>query len=390
MGKFILLVLKNLGRNKVRTTLTALAVSVLVTIAALMSTVTRTVRTSVRSSASQTRLIVSEKWVAPSQVPRRYLPQLAALEGVGDWTTWNFYTGFFDESMRGDRAGLGLATRSDNLLEMHADLKGIDPAALEAFKREKTGAIVGPQIMKNMNWKVGQQFTFVSTSHPNKNLRFKIVGISPPGGLSLNFFFRDDYFAEATGDKSSVSLVWLRLRTAAAAESVSDKIQELYSQRQPALKVETESAGVARFAEKGEAILGIIEMVVAILMIDMIVILSNSISISTRERRSEMAVLKVLGFTPVHIMTMVVGEAMLVGGLSGLAGALIAWGSSQLAAGGVLPSEGFAGFLTVFPVSDDTLMWGAVLGALVGFAGSALPAWNAREVKVSDVFSRIA
>lgn len=390
MGKFVLLVMKNLGRNKVRTTLTALAVSVLVTIAALMSTVTRTVRMSVRSSGSQTRLIVSEKWVAPSQVPLRYLPQLCNLQGVEDWTSWNLYTGFFDESMRSDRAGLGLATRPENLVAMHPDLKGLDPAAAAAFARDKTAAIIGPQIMKMMNWKIGQQFTFVSTSHPNKNLRFKIVGVSPPGGLSLNFFFREDYFEEGTGNKSSVSMVWLRLRDAAAAESVSDKIQELYSRRQPALKVETESAGVARFASRGEAILGIIEMVVAILMIDMIVILSNSISISTRERRSEMAVLKVLGFTPVHIMVMVIGEAMLVGAVSGLAGAGVAWGSSQLAAHGVLPSDGFAGFLTVFPVNDDTLLWGAALGALVGFAGSALPAWNARKVKVSDVFSRIA
>lgn len=390
MGKFILLALKNLGRNKVRTTLTALAVAVLVTIASLMTTVTESVRKAVQSNASQTKLIVSEKWTVPSQVPLRYLPQLTHQPGVVDWTSWNLYAGFFDESMQSDRAGLGIATRPENLVEMHEGLAGLDPVALNAFRHDKTAVILGPQIMSLMRWKVGQQFTFISSSHPGKDLRFRIVGVSPPGGFSLNFFFRQDYFEEATGDKSAVSMVWLRLRDPAAGEQVSANIQKTFARRQPELKVETESAGVARFASRGEAILSIIEMVVAILLIDMIIILSNSISISTRERRSEMAVLKVLGYTPAHIIAMVVGEASFVGALSGWFGAALAWSCSALAQRGWLPSEGFAGFLTLFPIPPETMAWGALLGAAVGFVGSVLPAWQARKVKVSDVFARIA
>ena len=49
--------------------------------------------------------------------------------------------------------------------------------------------------------------------------------------------------------------------------------------------METESASVARFAERGQAILAIIQLVVGILLLDMIVVLSNSISVATRERR---------------------------------------------------------------------------------------------------------
>jgi ABC-type antimicrobial peptide transport system permease subunit len=56
----------------------------------------------------------------------------------------------------------------------------------------------------------------------------------------------------------------------------------------------------------------------------------------------------------------------------------------------MLPSNGFTGFLSMFPVLPDTILWGFFLGAGVGFIGSAIPAWNARKVKVSEVFSRIA
>jgi putative ABC transport system permease protein len=120
------------------------------------------------------------------------------------------------------------------------------------------------------------------------------------------------------------------------------------------------------------------------------VVLANSISVATRERRVEMAVLKVLGFEPRGIMALVIGEAVLVGAASGLIGTALAWGFSSLALGGHLPWPGLTQMFHLFPIGAEAMLWGLVLGALVGLAGSAIPAWNARGVKVSDVFAKIA
>jgi putative ABC transport system permease protein len=114
--------------------------------------------------------------------------------------------------------------------------------------------------------------------------------------------------------------------------------------------------------------------------------LSNSISVATRERRVEMAVLKVLGFEPVVIMALVVGEAMLLGAVSGFVGAALAWLSSTLAVHGFLPSNPATRIFFSFPIQAAMVLWGALLGAL----GSIVPAWNAWQVKVSDVFAKIA
>lgn len=386
MYNFVLLVFKNLGRNKVRTGLTAMAVTVLVTICAVVTNVTESVRKGVEADASQTKLLVNERWVIPSKVPVRYIPEISRIPGVEDWTTWNLYPGFLDKSNQ----LLGMATRVENLRDMHAGLEQIDKETIETMKREKTGCIVGGSLMQAMDWKIGQEFTINSTLHPGKSLRFKILGVTPPGKWPLTFFFRSDYYGEGAGNKDTVDCLWLRVRDAETGRKVAAKIQQDFENRQPSLKAETESAGVARFAEKGKAILDIIKLVVAILLIDMLIILSNSISIATRERRTEMAVLKVLGFKPFHIMVMVIGEAMLIGGLSGLFGATLAWGSSALAINGVLPRNGMTGFLITFPIDVATVPWGLALGMLVGFLGSFFPAWSARKVKVSDVFSKIA
>ena len=50
----------------------------------------------------------------------------------------------------------------------------------------------------------------------------------------------------------------------------------------------------------------------------MSLVIANAISISVRERRTEMAVLKVLGFA-LQILRLVLGEALLLGVLSRLA-----------------------------------------------------------------------
>jgi putative ABC transport system permease protein len=388
--KFFLLILKNLRRNKLRTTLTALAVTVMVTICAVMMTILFWVHDHVRTQASQSKLLVSERWVAPSCIPARYLSLLTRQEGVEDWTLWNLYSGYLDASRQSSRKALGLATRPDNLIAMHLSLEKLDPAAVEALKREKTGAILSADIMHQMNWSVGQQFTVLSSSHPNKDLRFKIVGVLPPGEYVQNFFFREDYFEEGTGNKETITCVWLRMRDAETAQRVACRIQEQFQRNQPELKVETESAGVARFVNREQAILSIIEWVVCILVIDMVIVLSNSISVATRERKEEMAVLKVLGFEPLAVMVLVIGEAMLIGAVSGFAGTALTWLGSTLAVNGVLPGAHAARIFLAFPIRAEMILWGALMGAFVGFAGSIAPAWNARKVKVSDVFAKIA
>jgi putative ABC transport system permease protein len=388
--KFFVLILKNLGRSKLRTTLTALAVAVMATICAEMLTIIVSVRQHVASESSQSKLVVTERWVAPSCIPARYLSSLTRLDGVVDWTVWNFYAGYFDASRQRSHQGFGLATRPDNLVAMHTGLDKLDPAAVEALKREKTGAIMSADVMQQMNWKIGQQFTVLSSSHPNKDLRFKIVGVMPPGEYSRNFFFREDYFEEGTGNKETINCVWLRLRDADSARAVAGQIQEEFQRRQPELKVETESAGVARFVSRGQAILSIIELVVSILVVDMVIVLSNSISVATRERKVEMAVLKVLGFEPLAIMVLVIGEATLIGAISGFFGASVAWLVSTLAVHGILPGSGATRIFFTFPIHLPMVLWGSLMGAGVGFCGSVVPAWNARKVKVSDVFAKIA
>lgn len=388
--KLTVLVMKSLGRNKVRSFLTALGVIVLVAVFTVVSNVTSTLKAKVSEQKEQTRLIVSERWTAPSRVPVRYIPEIANLDGVTDWTTLNLLTGFLgDDRAKAQRAN-GIVTRPENVRTMHNGMDQLSDEAVEQFQTRKDAALVGVGLMRSMDWKIGQNFIMKSATFPPIDIQFTIVGTLPGGDWSTAFFCRNDYYMDVSKDRDTVGWLLLKIESDARARELAARIVLDYENRQPAVKVETESASMARFVGRSQAILQIVDAVVWVLLIDMVIIVSNSISIAVRERRVEMAVLKVLGFQPLHIMLMIVCEAMLVGAISGLVGTVAICALSDLTAGGYIPVGGANKFLLQFPVPWSTVFKGVLIGDAVGLIGSILPALGARDVRVSDVFARVA
>ena len=101
-----------------------------------------------------------------------------------------------------------------------------------------------------------------------------------------------------------------------------------------------------------------------------------------------MAVLKVLGFQPRHVLSMVLGEGVLIGILGGgictwtIYGLFIAF----FAGGMKFPIAFFSSFSPPWEI----VIYGPVLGMTVAIIGTFLPAWSARGVKASEVFSQVA
>ena len=96
--------------------------------------------------------------------------------------------------------------------------------------------------------------------------------------------------------------------------------------------------------------------------------------------------MKVLGYRPNQILLMIMGEALLVGALAGFLAALVTFEVFNGLWGGI-PIR--IGFFPVFRVPEAAMLWGLAIGTLTSFFGSVLPAWAARSVQVSEVFSKV-
>jgi putative ABC transport system permease protein len=255
-----------------------------------------------------------------------------------------------------------------------------------------------------LNKRVGERMTVTGLNYREIDLEVEVVGTFPPGRYDQSAVLNREYLNDAMDDynrkaektgkpkhtltEKSLNLVWLKVPDTDAFNQVTGQIMTSSLFSTPAVKVETASSGVASFLDAYKDLLwGMRWLLVPAILVTMSLVIANAISISVRERRTEMAVMKVLGYGPGYLMGLVLGEALLVGAGCGFLSSALTFHLINNVVGGVkFPIA----FFPAFTIPPQALWWGPMVGGLTAFAGSLFPAWSARSVKVSEVFSKIS
>jgi putative ABC transport system permease protein len=266
------------------------------------------------------------------------------------------------------------------------------------LREKKNAVLVGPKRLKTINKKVGERIKITGLDFKGIDLDFEIVGELPTGQYEDLGIMNEDYLNDAVdsyrgpgGTKhplvnKRLNFVWLRVGNPEDFTTIGKQIESAPEFRDPAVKCETFGSMVASFLDAYTGFIWFIKWIlVPGSMVSMILVIANAISLSVRERRKEIAVLKVLGFGPGVIMFLVLGEAILLGAGSGMITGVLTYGICNTLMGGIrFPGN------PPYPVPLDALWWGLVVGGGAALLGSLLPAWTARSVNVAEVFAKIA
>jgi putative ABC transport system permease protein len=330
-----------------------------------------------------------------------------------DSMTWGFFFGSTEKEPNKrtmDNSLFAFVIEPPKLRTMMDELDSLSDAdakpltdAIEKMQSSRQGIIVGADLLKKLGARVGDRITLYGRNYRDITFEVEIAGVFPEtvsryrssAALNREYFNSTmDAYAAAHGGKAhpqaskTLNLVWLRLPDREIFQKVANQILTSPSYTDPAVKCETASSGVATFLEAyRDLIWGVRWLLAPACVFTLALVISNAISISVRERQTEFAVLKVLGFRPNQILVMVMLEALLIGLPSGLLSAGATYGLINWYFGGLnFPIAFFPRFM----VPAAAWWWGAAMGAGTAFAGSMIPAWNARRVKVSEVFSRVA
>jgi putative ABC transport system permease protein len=414
------LVLKNLRRNLVRSLLTCTATMVLVFMITMIWTVLYFMDLITRERSRDLKLIVSERWQVPSMVPMthanyldpthpQFLPELRGLYGPDDFMTWSFYGGTMDpKKLTPENLVFFFTMDPAKIVPMMDDLQDLDPALVAKMNdpRMPEAVLIGSEKLRS----IGMEETFrtkgsarvklTSINYKDIDLEVEIVGVLPDGRYNQSAIMRVDYFNSAfdqyARDKRKqhdlsgkrLNLIWIRVPDRAAFDQVGGIIENSKMFADRPMKVETASSGISAFLDAYRDLLwGLRWLLVPAILVIMSLVMANAISITVRERRTEMAVMKVLGYRPNQILQLVLGEALLVGATSGLIAAAATYLFFNLKWGGI-PFR--IGFFPVFRIPEFALIWGLAIGGTTSFLGSFMPALTARSVKVSEVFARVA
>jgi putative ABC transport system permease protein len=181
----------------------------------------------------------------------------------------------------------------------------------------------------------------------------------------------------------SLYVVWLKVPDQATCNKLTEQIDNSGLFQSPPVKCETLAAFVAGQMEQlKDMIWGVRWLLSPAILIVISLVLCNSISISVRERRNEMAVLKVLGYRPSHLVVLVLGEAILIGVAAGIISATLTYWTTR-----TMSNYADMGPLVV-PL--EAVWWGGAIGGATALLGCIGPALSGCKVKVAEVFSKVA
>lgn len=388
MLKFLPFVWHNLARNKLRTTLTAGAIALAVALVCLLLTMPAGLNSLLDDIASNTRIVVHNEAGLVYPLPYSTLQKIRSLPGVTGAASWTWFGGVF-------RAEKGVefpnfAVEPDAIGVVWEDW-GIDPQALEDFRRYRDAAIVGRGTLKAQGWKVGDTVTLVGTVYP-VTLRFKIVG-EIPNDRAPHLWFQREYLDQALkaagqGGLDILGTVWLRVDDPARVGPVMAEIDDLFRNSDAPTASETEKSYFANFFGALKGLVTVILVVTALVALCIVFIAANTASMSVRERIGEIAVLKALGFGRRLVFGTLLAEAVLLSTLGGTVGA----GASLLLTGllrGVARGSPQLGPLGSFVVTEAILVQALFLSLFVGMLSGVVPSFGAARRPVAATLREV-
>lgn len=383
--KYFRLIWKNVWRKKIRTSLTILSVLVAFLLFALLSAIGYAFKGG-ENVADAERLIVINKISLINPIPMSYRNRILATEGVASVTHASWFGGYYQEPQ--NQFGQ-FPVDPQSYIDMYPEFE-MPAEQIEAFKRNRTGAIVGEEIATAFDWKVGDripiQATIWTKADGGRTWEFDIEGIfttSDPRGSSALMLFQYDYFEEARAfGKGTVGWYILRVKPGANPVQVAKAIDLQFANSPSETKTSTEAAFAQSFAKQFGNIALIVTLVLGAVFFTLLLVSGNTMSQSVRERISELAVLKTLGFTDRTVLGIVLSESILIMLIGGLLGLGIGWVLVQ----GMAQQMG--AFLPGLFLSPAAILGGIAIMLGAGLAAGIFPAFKAMRLSIIDALAR--
>ncbi len=381
--KYLHLVWRSLLRRKVRTLFTALSILVaFLLFGALMAL--RVAFTLGVELAGADRLVMIQKVSFIQPLPRSHGARIAATEGVAAVTHNSWFGGIYQDPRN---FFAQVAVEPEPFLQMYPEYVLPDEQK-QAWYANRTGAIVGRAIADRFEWKVGDRIPLQPTIWRKSDgtaWEFTVDGIYDAGtqGTDVSqMFFHYDYLNEAREfGRDLVGWYVIRVTDPDQSDQIAQRLDALFANSPNETKTSTEKAFVQAFASQIGDIGAILMAVLAAVLFTILLVAGNTMAQSIRERTSELAVLKTLGFTDGRLLGLVLLESCLLAALGGGVGLVLAWVVVQ---GG----DPTGGLLPAFYLPTRDIALGAGLVVLLGLAAGLLPAWQASRLRIVDALRR--
>jgi putative ABC transport system permease protein len=384
--KYFPLIWKNLWRRKLRTFFTVLSVLVSFLLFGILSAVDTAFTSGVEVSGAD-RLLTIHKVSLIQPLPISYFGRIQAVEGIEKATYMSWFGGIYQDP----KNFFGqMAVDHETFLDLYPEYI-LPPEQKAAWLANRSGVIIGRTLADRFGFKVGDKIPIQATIYRKVDgsdlWEFTVSGIyqgAEQATDTSSMYFRYDYLNEGMG--GSLGIVgWyvLKITDPSKAAEVGKRVDALFANSQAETKTQTEKAFAQSFADQVGNVGAIVRWVLTAVFFIMLLVTGNTMAQAVRERTSELAVLKTLGFSRPVVLGLVLAESVAIAVLGGGLGLLFALG--------VIPAmaKALQAFLPVFFLPPRDLVLGVALVLLFGIASGLLPAVQAMRLRIVEALRRV-
>ena len=377
---FLTLILRNALRHKFRTALTVLGLVVAFLSFGLLQTIVDAWYHGAEAAAPN-RLVTRNAVSLTVPLPVHYREKIRGIEDVKRIAAANWFAGVYRDPKNFFPQ---FAIDPVPYFAMYPEFV-IPEDQFLAFMRDRKGAVVGRKLATTYGFKVGDTVPLRGTIFPG-NWEFVVRAIYDGGEAKTDtslFFFHWEYLNETMRQRfpsraNQVGIFVIEVGDADRAAAVSEAVDAQFRNSISETKTETEQAFQIGFVKQTEAIVTAIRLVSFVVIFIILAVMANTMAMTARERLSEYATLKALGFSPAYVASLIFGESLaiaVIGCAFGVALTVPAgnWFASQM--GTLFP---------VFAVSSETVMLQVLCALGVGMIAAVIPARRAARLRIVE------
>jgi putative ABC transport system permease protein len=382
--KFVGLVLKSAKRSKRRTLLTVMSVAIAVFLFAALRAVIDGFNAGAAASSS-TRIVTIRSTSLIFSMPTSHTEAIKATPGVQDLTWANWFGGIYKDP---NNFFANFAVDPESYLRMYPEVV-LTPDERKAFLEDRTGCIVGDGLAKRYNFKLGDKITLMVgiPIYGTQDYDFTVRGIYKSGGAAVDnqsMMFHWKYVDERSLVKGQVGWYVMQVSHPDEATRVAMAIDQKFANSPYETKTDTERAFQSSFVSMFGNLNLLLGSIALAVVITTLFVAANTMAMSVRERTTEIAVMRTLGFPSSTIFLLIAGEGLLmaiVGGILGIGLARWIVNPDFLQAGGFIPE---------FRVNNLNVAIGLLLSVTIGIVAGLIPATLAARLKIVDALRRVA
>ena len=381
--KFLPLILKNAFRKKTRTLLTIGSIVLPLLVICLMGTFLKALEVpDPKTTHGSFRLVVRHRVSLTSGLPAAYEEKVRKLPGVEAVSNFNFFGGRYRDG--GARnIFIRFAVDPETFLKVFDDAEIVEGSTRD-WLQDRTGCLVGANLAAKYGWKLGDRVVLVGDIFPmTLELTIRAIYYLENGTSATLFFDRRIIDERFPSFKGSASTIWIKAKDAAASERLGPVIDAMFENSPYPVKTETENA----FRNGMVSMLGNVKLLMtsigAVIVFVILLIAGNTMAMAARERITEIAVFRTLGFQRSTILALVLGESVFIALAGGVFGILLFMVAvpplrHQLMLTPMLP------LAATFRVYPEVLTLAFALAVGIGVLAGLVPALRSASRSIAD------